>query len=469
MPDLPNRLQREEELGAALLMTWKPYQLQIEGGNEVDWDKHQRETQEALIGVLLLTWRDAAFSLYGSLGLTVDSDYLTTAGRRWVEPYTRKVSDELTRHTRERVEQARTNAAGDPKQLRTELDIPFGDARRFNIIITETTKAITAGERTAAEEINRTRQETPVEPPKPGEPPKVPEPLIKPYWITERDALVCPICAPLDGTPEEQWPEPFRDGPSAHPRCRCWLEWRAVAPTSESLTEAYEESEHPRDDHGRWIDKDEIAAAKVSTGKADELRARVTDPAERQKLDKAIREQGGTATKTLELPALLRDALGSSVGVKVVDTLKEAGLPPHTDGGYGAFDVKSGAIYVAEYRETRKGRVKNEDQEETLYHEAGHAIDSRLGHVSLQQGSVFAHGQDVRDIESDDRQWADKHYGFIQREAPMAGSQETFAQSFSFLLGGPDSRIHGISRGEWERRFPNTMRLAKYYLSLKKQ
>ncbi len=50
----------------------------------------------------------------------------------------------------------------------------------------------------------------------------------------------------------------------------------------------YDESLHPRDDHGRWVDKADLASARVNSGKARELRARVTKPAERAKLDKVL-------------------------------------------------------------------------------------------------------------------------------------------------------------------------------------
>jgi hypothetical protein len=40
-------------------------------------------------------------------------------------------------------------------------------------------------------------------------------------WHTNRDELVCAICAPNDGKGRSQgWTVA---GPPAHPRCRCWL------------------------------------------------------------------------------------------------------------------------------------------------------------------------------------------------------------------------------------------------------
>jgi hypothetical protein len=57
------------------------------------------------------------------------------------------------------------------------------------------------------------------------------------------------------------------------------------------LTKAFDESEHPRDDHGRFVKGEDIEAAKSDPAKAQELRGRVTDPGQRAKLEKQL---GGT-------------------------------------------------------------------------------------------------------------------------------------------------------------------------------
>jgi hypothetical protein len=47
----------------------------------------------------------------------------------------------------------------------------------------------------------------------------------------------------------------------------------------------YREEDHPRDDHGRFVAKGDIEAAKTDPAKASALRNRVTDPDQRKKLD----------------------------------------------------------------------------------------------------------------------------------------------------------------------------------------
>lgn len=53
----------------------------------------------------------------------------------------------------------------------------------------------------------------------------------------------------------------------------------------DALLEDYRETDHPRDDHGHWVKKGDIAAAKKDPAKADALRASVTNPEQRARLD----------------------------------------------------------------------------------------------------------------------------------------------------------------------------------------
>ncbi|MCK9357633.1 MAG: phage head morphogenesis protein [Dehalococcoidia bacterium] len=88
-------------------------------------------------------------------------------------------------------------------QLRSELIPAFGERRAQMIAVTETTRAYAEGKRKVQEELQRggihmTR-----------------------IWRTAMDERVCPICGEgaLEGTPESEW---GREGPPAHPNCRCW-------------------------------------------------------------------------------------------------------------------------------------------------------------------------------------------------------------------------------------------------------
>lgn len=149
---------------------------------------------------------------------------------------------------------------------------PYTAERAVTIGITETTAAGSEGHR-QAEAATRT-------PPPGGR-----TLTVDLVWNTARDAKVCPICQPLDGTKRDRWAQVYPDGPPGHPRCRCSL---APSIVRESVRESFDEADHPRGDDGRFISKGDIAAAISDDKKAAELFARTTDPDQRRKLEKQL-------------------------------------------------------------------------------------------------------------------------------------------------------------------------------------
>lgn len=81
----------------------------------------------------------------------------------------------------------------------------FDPSRGETVAITETTTAISLGERDVVDRM----EELGVE--------------IDALWITKRDEQVCKVCGPLHNQPISQWENDFPVGPPAHPRCRCFL------------------------------------------------------------------------------------------------------------------------------------------------------------------------------------------------------------------------------------------------------
>jgi hypothetical protein len=90
----------------------------------------------------------------------------------------------------------------DPDEV---IDQAFGPSRVENIAVTETTGAASAaGEIAVDATVGRNEEDR---------------------WFTAEDQRVCPICAPLNGKNRSDWSRFFPDGPPAHPRCRCWIEY----------------------------------------------------------------------------------------------------------------------------------------------------------------------------------------------------------------------------------------------------
>lgn len=115
----------------------------------------------------------------------------------------------------------------------------WGEKYPESLSITETTRAISAGENATTAEVEREleqlgRQRGAVEDvaapgeTQPGErkPPTMPrvaKPNLLKIWRTQQDERVCPICSPLNGTNQRVWGERFPAGPPSHPNCRCFL------------------------------------------------------------------------------------------------------------------------------------------------------------------------------------------------------------------------------------------------------
>lgn len=81
----------------------------------------------------------------------------------------------------------------------------FDPSRAETVAITETTTAISLGERDVVDRMKELGVE------------------IDALWITKQDERVCPVCGPLHNQSMSQWENDFPVGPPAHPRCRCFM------------------------------------------------------------------------------------------------------------------------------------------------------------------------------------------------------------------------------------------------------
>ncbi len=198
MPDLPNRLQREEEFASALMVAWRPYRDL--DPREVPWNEVTAAQRRVIVPVLAGTYIDAADQVADELGIDAD---VSTAASGWATAYSVELSSAITIHSIAMAATAASLGAGG------SLGLAFGSARAEGVGVSETTRAITAGGRDIAGRYNILTGET-----------------ITRIWWTEKDGLVCKICRPLHKKPDTEWAHLFPAGPPAHPRCRCWPEYR---------------------------------------------------------------------------------------------------------------------------------------------------------------------------------------------------------------------------------------------------
>lgn len=251
MPELNQRQRIENELREPLADLLRAQQRRIvddyltslERGEPfappISPAEQQRMRAELAVLLVLLLYgvhRLASRQMQQQLRATVAALALVTnhqmaaRAEQWVERHAPQLAQEITDNTirmlSERYARGVREAAADVARARAEfldsLDAIFGQQRADRIAATETTRAAVAGERDLVEQAQRDSDQQI-------------EPLVTPYWQTEQDDRVCPVCGPLHEQPEQRWPEALRDGPPAHVNCRCFLDWReAMQPKGEA-------------------------------------------------------------------------------------------------------------------------------------------------------------------------------------------------------------------------------------------
>jgi HK97 family phage portal protein len=125
----------------------------------------------------------------------------------WASRYTYDLVTRLTDTTRDTVRQAVERFVSTPGMAHDDLvallEPAFGSVRAEMIATTEVTRAYSM----ATNEYQQMLSDAGIA-------------MVK-VWNTNNDDRVCPICGPLDGQPEDNWPSDLEDGPPAHVNCRC--------------------------------------------------------------------------------------------------------------------------------------------------------------------------------------------------------------------------------------------------------
>lgn len=204
MPDLPIRLSRERELSAAVLLVLQAEQERLlRNPRGADWVAFQRRLAAAIVTDLAATHYAATVQLSQQAGLSFNAPRSEAESQQWAMRYADALATAIVGNTRAQVQELQDRDA-----LAAALLLLMGEDRALGIGITETTRAITAGESGV---VYRYERET-------GQ-------QVGTLWKTEGDGKVCEICGPLEGQPVDVYRIVSPSGPPAHPRCRCWLEY----------------------------------------------------------------------------------------------------------------------------------------------------------------------------------------------------------------------------------------------------
>lgn len=145
--------------------------------------------------------------LMDEVGVGFDMAVISEEAQRWAESYSYDLVRGLDNTTRKLVSQSISTYTSTPGMTRGDLERllapAFGESRASAIAVTEVTRAYSE----ATNEHQRALETEGVS--------------MRRVWQTLRDDLVCPICGPLNGMPEDDWEIAFPGGPPAHVNCRC--------------------------------------------------------------------------------------------------------------------------------------------------------------------------------------------------------------------------------------------------------
>lgn len=257
MPDLETRNDHEDEVAALILLYLRHIDFDLRDGVAPDWQEWSSRLSADLAPILATAFLLSASQLKQQFGLTA-TPALEQQAAEWAARQSQSLANGVATRTRAAVAEAEAALLAEAEaaalaemraaqqamqdaasmearlaaeaeiaaaqaalestieivqaQIPAELEAVLGAERAEAIGITETTNAITEGESAAASDIQGELGVT-----------------LKPYWVTEADDRVCPVCRPLHGRPRDEWWAEYGSGPPAHPSCRCTLDWRAEA------------------------------------------------------------------------------------------------------------------------------------------------------------------------------------------------------------------------------------------------
>lgn len=256
MPDLATRTDHEEEVALLILLYLQEIEFDLRDGIVPDWPEWSRRLSSDMAPVLAAAFVVSATQLKEQFGLGA-SALAEEQAAEWAARQAQSVANAMAENTRRAVMQTEARLLAEAEaaiqaeiqaaraavreaaslearlaaeaellaaqeaamettievvraEIPAELEWMFGEARAEAVGITETTNSITEGEVTGASDV---QAELGV--------------ALKPYWVTEADDRVCPVCRPLHGRPRDEWWSEHGNGPPAHPSCRCTLDWRA--------------------------------------------------------------------------------------------------------------------------------------------------------------------------------------------------------------------------------------------------
>lgn len=220
MPDLADRAQFEASIVAELTPVFAAEYdraLDSPGASIVPYAQFQADLQRMMQSELLGVFQAAGVALSIGQALFMSAGAFEQTGRQWAATMSRELSAQVVETSRRMTADAFSLARGDRSRLADALKLVYlAPARLDTIAVTETTRAISAGEHAVVIPFNNdVRRSGRDDDPR----------LLVPIWRIDPRSNVCEICLSIDGHANEVWGHVYPGGPPGHVHCACYLDY----------------------------------------------------------------------------------------------------------------------------------------------------------------------------------------------------------------------------------------------------
>lgn len=243
-PDRAAEAALRDEI-TALLLDWRlRFAEAIFNGDAVAYDALADELRLLIGPYLVLSVLDSYMAQAALMGVAYDITLVNIAALRWANLYSYELIKGINATTQKLVSEAISQFIATPGMtigdIERMLERSFGPVRAEMIAVTETTRAYSQGTTVLQDLLRQSGVD-----------------MVR-AWKTGADEKVCPVCAPLEGKTEDEWPDDLKDGPPAHVKCRCGATLRLRKPAKSAVDWAWPFS------MSRWATADDLAALGVT-------------------------------------------------------------------------------------------------------------------------------------------------------------------------------------------------------------
>lgn len=175
------------------------------------WRGLEQRYQGALLPQLEKVFIDALEQLSSETGFAIDWSVANQRAADWARGYTFNLVKDINTRSERLLQEAVSDffeRGLNMDDLVDKISRVYGPVRGEQIAVTEVTRAVSQGEKTLVDDLQRQGGR------------------MVAVWNTSNDDRVCPICTPRN---QKQQGDGWTELPPAHVKCRCWTSYEPIS------------------------------------------------------------------------------------------------------------------------------------------------------------------------------------------------------------------------------------------------